>query len=278
MQPAELILPATDSITLVVQQGVLYLTLNRPASRNAMTAAMLDEIIAAFDAIRGRLDVRAVVIRGAGGHFCAGADLKSLATAPKNASDDPIATLNRRFGTMLQQVEAASQVVVVVCEGSVLGGGFGLVCVSDIAIAHSAARFGLPETTRGLPPAQIAPFVASRVGLSQARRLCLTGAQFDGAEALRLGLVHVVADDAATLDAKLDETLDAVLRCAPQANAITKSILMNAEAAELATRLDAAALQFSQCARGSEAAEGITAFMQKRRASWVVSAQGSASS
>mgnify|MGYP006140373339 CR=1 FL=1 len=147
MQPAELILPATDSITLVVQQGVLYLTLNRPVSRNAMTAAMLDEIIDAFDAIRGRLDVRAVVIRGAGGHFCAGADLKSLATAPKSAGDDPIAALNRRFGTMLQQVEAASQVVVVVCEGSVLGGGFGLACVSDVAFAQVDAKFAMPETT-----------------------------------------------------------------------------------------------------------------------------------
>src|SRR3546814_8013472 len=98
---------------------------------------------------------------------------------------------------MLRKVAGAPQVVIAICEGAVLGGGFGLACVSDIAFAHVDARFGMPETTRGLPPAQIAPFVVERIGLTQARRLCLTGAQFRGAEALRLGIVHEgFADDA----------------------------------------------------------------------------------
>jgi isohexenylglutaconyl-CoA hydratase len=269
MSIAAMELPATDSIALSLDDGVLHLTLNRPETRNAMNPQMLAEIGATFDAIQDRLDVRVVVLRGAGGHFCAGADLKSMKSGPKSADDsDPIATLNRSFGTMLRQVESASQVVIVVCEGAVLGGGFGLACISDIALSHAQARFGLPETTRGLPPAQIAPFVASRIGLSQARRLCLTGAQFNGAEALRLGLVHESFADAAALDAGLSAAIAAVLRCAPQANAITKAILMNAENRALDMRLDDAAVKFSECARGAEAAEGISAFMQKRAAKW----------
>lgn len=270
MPAADLTLPATESIALSFADGVLQLSLNRPEARNAMNPQMLAEIGAAFAAIKDRLDVRVVVLRGAGGHFCAGADLKSLGSAPPSAADaDPVASLNRRFGTMLRQVEAASQAVIVVCEGAVLGGGFGLACISDIALSHAQARFGLPETTRGLPPAQIAPFVSARIGASQARRLCLTGAQFDGAEALRLGLVHECFDDTAALDAGLAAVIAAVLRCAPQANAITKAILMNAENRGLDARLDDAALKFSECARGAEAAEGISAFMHKRAAKWM---------
>jgi isohexenylglutaconyl-CoA hydratase len=269
MPSAELKLPATESIALSFADGVLHLMLNRPETRNAMNPQMLAEIGAAFDAIKDRLDVRVVVLRGAGGHFCAGADLKSLGSAPKPTGDhDPVASLNRSFGTMLRRVEAASQVVVVVCEGAVLGGGFGLACISDIALSHTQARFGLPETTRGLPPAQIAPFVAARIGLSQARRLCLTGAQFNGVEAQRLGVVHESFEDTASLEAGLASAIAAVLRCAPQANAITKAILMNAEDRGLDARLDDAAAKFSECARGAEAAEGISAFMQKRAAKW----------
>ncbi|WP_428312616.1 enoyl-CoA hydratase/isomerase family protein [Hydrocarboniphaga sp.] len=269
MSSAELRLPETESIALSLDDGVLHLRLNRPEARNAMNPQMLAEIGAVFDAVRDRLDVRVVVLRGAGGHFCAGADLKSLGSGAKTPGDrDPVATLNRRFGTMLQQVEAASQVVIAVCEGAVLGGGFGLACVADITLAQAQARFGLPETTRGLPPAQIAPFVAARIGLSQARRLCLSGAQFDGIEARRLGLAHECYDDSAALDAGVAATIAAVLRCAPQANAITKAILMNAGRHDLDARLDAAAVQFSECTRGAEAAEGISAFMQKRAARW----------
>lgn len=100
---------------------------------------------------------------------------------------DPVVEFPRAFGTMLRKVGAAPQVVVAVCEGAVLGGGFGLACVSDIAIAEADAKFGLPETRRDLPPAQIAPFVVERIDLTMARRLCLTGALFNGEETLKFG-------------------------------------------------------------------------------------------
>ena len=126
----------------------------------------------------------------------------------------------------------------------------------------------MPETSRGLPPAQIAPFVAARIGLTQTRRLCLTSAQFDGREALRLGLVHETFADEAELAERLSRTLNQVLRCAPAANARTKQILLSVGHIDPDAVLDQAAAHFAACARGAEAPEGIGAFLQKREPSW----------
>lgn len=265
-------LPETTTLLTAQQGGVLHVTFNRPEARNAMSPEMLADIEAVFAAIAGDTGVRAVVLRGAGGHFCAGADLKNMFASagkpPAVGEPDPIARINRAFGTMLRGVQNAPQVVIAICEGAVLGGGFGLACVSDIALAHDEAKFGLPETTRGLPPAQIAPFVVERIGLTQARRLALTGAQFRGAEALKLGLVHESFASEDELQRKLGDVLGKVLHCAPQANAMTKAILLQAGKVDLDVVLDDAAAKFAACARGTEAPEGIAAFMQKRAPRW----------
>jgi len=155
-----------------------------------------------------------------------------------------------------------------VCEGATLAGGFGFACVSDIAFAQIDAKFGVPETTRGLPPAQIAPFIAERIGLTQTRRLCLTGAMFQGIDALKLGIVHYVFADDAELDTRLNEVVKQILNCAPQANAVTKEIVVNSLRRDLDGVLDDAAQKFAACVRSAEAVEGIEAFMQKRAPKW----------
>jgi isohexenylglutaconyl-CoA hydratase len=264
-------LPQTQTLLLRVERGVLHVTFNRAESRNSMSPEMLAEIESVFAALRDSREIRAVVLRGSGGHFCAGADLKGMFSAIRPIKDgeaDPIVGINRAFGTMLRQVGYAPQVVIAVCEGAVLGGGFGLACVSDIALAHVDAKFGMPETTRGLPPAQIAPFVVERIGLTQARRLALTGAQFRGAEAQALGVVHYTFGNEEELQARLTDTLQQVLNCAPQANALTKQILLDAGQKDMDAVLDDAAQKFAACVRGAEAPEGISAFMQKRAPKW----------
>ncbi|HSX69969.1 MAG TPA: enoyl-CoA hydratase/isomerase family protein, partial [Pseudomonas sp.] len=218
-------LPNTETLLLEQVEGVLYVTLNRPESRNAMSLAMVEELRAVLRAVRADQAVRALVLRGADGHFCAGGDIKDMAGA-RAKGGDAYRELNRAFGSLLEEAQAAPQVLVAVLEGAVLGGGFGLACVSDIAIAHQGAKFGLPETSLGILPAQIAPFVVKRIGLTQARRLALTAARFDGAEALRLGLVHFSeADDQAVVD-RLAECLQQIRQCAPGANAATKALLL----------------------------------------------------
>ncbi|SDN93231.1 isohexenylglutaconyl-CoA hydratase [Pseudomonas jinjuensis] len=259
-------LPNCETLLLERDGGVLHVTLNRPDSRNAMSLAMVGELRAVIAAARDDRSLRALVLRGAGGHFCSGGDLKDMARA-QSVGADAYRELNRAFGSLLEEAQNVPQMLVAVLEGAVLGGGFGLACVSDIAIAAQSARFGLPETSLGILPAQIAPFVVRRIGLTQTRRLALTAARFDGAEALRLGLVHFVE---ASVEQRLAECLEQVRQCAPLANAATKALLLRSEDEALGPLLDDAARQFAEAVTGAEGAEGTLAFVQKRRPAWTL--------
>lgn len=256
-----------QTLLLNLDAGVLHVTLNRPDSRNAMSLAMVGELRAVLESVRHDASVRAIVLRGAGGHFCAGGDIKDMAGA-RAAGAEAYRTLNRAFGSMLEEAQHAPQVLIAVLEGAVLGGGFGLACVSDIALCQQDAKFGLPETTLGILPAQIAPFVVKRIGLTHTRRLALTAARFNGSEAERLGLVHFSEVDSEHLDARLHQVLSQVRQCAPQANAQTKALLLAAEHEALGPLLDRAAEQFAAAVTGAEGIEGTMAFMQKRPPKW----------
>jgi isohexenylglutaconyl-CoA hydratase len=158
--------------------------------------------------------------------------------------------------------------VVVLVEGAAIGGGLGLACVGDVTLVTADARFRLSETSLGIPPAQIAPFVTERVGLTQARRLMLTGARFKGAEALALGIAHGVATDTADLEAQCETILGHIKACAPGANAVTKGILFESVRRPRAETLDFASRGFAQCMLSPEGLEGVAAFVEKRPASW----------
>lgn len=265
-------LPATETLLLHEDGFALHVTLNRPESRNAMSLQMTQDLRAVFTAIENSEDIRVVVLRGANGHFCAGGDIKDMAgarmRAAESGNDDAYSELNRAFGHMLTQVDHAPQVVVALLEGAVLGGGFGLACVSDVAIALESAQFGLPETSLGIIPAQIAPFVLQRIGMTQARRLALLGGRFNGSEAARLGIVHQVVADTDALDAALTQTLGQIKKCAPAANLTTKALLHRVGSEPLESLLDDAAKLFAQAVASPEGAEGTMAFVQKRPAKW----------
>ena len=266
-------LQVDESIQLEQQGSILTLWLNRPESRNAMSLNMVNAIQQVFAHIADDVSIRAVILRGKGGHFCAGGDIKDMAALRVEAANvgslQPYVDFNRRFGAMIEQVDQAPQTVVAILEGAVLGGGFGLACVSDIALADHQAQFGLPETSLGLLPAQIAPFVVQRIGLTQTRRLALTAARFNGLEAHRLGLVHFVEHDPQALAERLDAVLVDVLRCAPGANAVTKALLLASTEQPLGPLLDQAAEWFSTAVTGAEGIEGTLAFVQKRKPNWV---------
>ncbi len=236
-------LPTTETLNLNLDGAVLHITLNRPDSRNAMSLAMVNELMAVFEAVKDDLAIRAIVLRGAEGHFCAGGDIKDMAGARQKAAEgdgDAYVSLNRRFGEMITLANQQPQVVITVLEGAVLG----------------------------VIPAQIAPFVVERIGLTQARRLALTGVRFKGEEALHLGIVHEVAPDADGLEAALANTLKAVRRCAPNANRITKALVLKVGHEPMDSLLDQAAQDFAAAVNGEEGQEGTLAFVQKRPASW----------
>ncbi|EAT13197.1 enoyl-CoA hydratase/isomerase family protein [Bermanella marisrubri] len=267
----ELLEKEYTSIALQQDGWVLHVTLNRPESRNAMSLAMVNELGSVFDAIEGKREIRAIILRGADGHFCAGGDIKDMANARAEAAKsdtDPYYQLNKQFGELIAKVNAAPQVVIAVLEGAVLGGGFGLACVSDVAIATDSAKFGLPETSLGIPPAQIAPFVVKRIGLTQARRLALLGARFDGKTSVELGISHFYAADESQLNDTLKDVLSSIQKCAPEANAMTKSLVLRAAEENARDLIDDAAKLFSQAVQGKEGMAGTMAFVQKKSAPW----------
>ncbi|MHC8306673.1 enoyl-CoA hydratase/isomerase family protein [Pseudomonas sp. PB3P13] len=260
-------LPVCQTLLLELHNGVLHITLNRPQSRNAMSLQMVAELRSVLASVADDRRVRALVIGGADGHFCAGGDIRDMVEARAQGAS-AYRDLNRAFGALLQQVQHTPQVVITVLQGAVLGGGLGLACVSDVALADHQAQFGLPETSLGLLPAQIAPFVVQRIGLTHARRLALTAARFDGRHARQIGLVHFVEHDAQALAERLDEVLAHVLCCAPEANARTKKILLASAGQPSDALLDEAATGFSEAVTGVEGIEGTMAFMQKRKPGW----------
>ena len=267
-----------EAIQAVRKRAVLEITLNKPESRNAMSLIMVAELMQALaDAhasANGSDAVRVVVVRGAGGHFCAGADLKDMAAARMRAlqgtadGSDPIAQVNAQFGQMCAAFANSPLAIVVVLEGTVMGGGLGLACVADVAIASETASFRLPETALGVVPAQIAPFLVERLGYSQAKRLAVTGGRLDAAAALRIGLVHQQVASA-DLQNTVDAVLADILTCAPGALAATKALMAKARLQDPASLVQEAAAVFSSAAQGPEGTEGMGAFLQKRKPSWV---------
>jgi hypothetical protein len=163
----------TTTIQVQLDQGVCTITLNRPEVRNAMSLAMINELLATLREAEGDAHVRVLVLRGAGGHFCAGGDIGDMAQARMklaqqqmeeasaghgngaggtSSAPNPVATVNAQFGRLCLAFARTPLPVVTVLEGTVMGGGFGLACVSDVTLARDNVSFRLPETSLGLIP------------------------------------------------------------------------------------------------------------------------------
>jgi isohexenylglutaconyl-CoA hydratase len=167
----------------VTAAGVLFVTLNDPKRRNALNETMLAALEAEIARAEHDETIRAFVLRGAGGVFCAGGDFATfkalMATAEIEADPDPIARNNRSFGTLLTRLVDLPVPTVAVVAGVAAGGGTGLAAACDVVLANAGATFATPETSLGLPPAQIAPFIAARVGRQRATQLLCAGRRID---------------------------------------------------------------------------------------------------
>lgn len=258
-----------DHILLRREHGVLFATLNRPETRNALAPELVAELAQVVDQAASDTGVRALVLRGAQGFFCAGGHVGNFQARldADGSAEDPVAARNRAFGHFMQRLCALPMPVLALVEGAAMGGGMGLACAADIVLATADARFALSETTLGIIPAQIAPFVVARLGLRATQRLGLAGERVQGDTAMRLGLVDALADDGAALDALAAEWLTRICACAPGANRTLKPLLRRCGHEDQGALLDDAAHLFAACMR-DEGAEGIAAFREKRPARW----------
>lgn len=259
-----------DTIQTVQNGSVARVTLNRPEVRNAMNAQMVADLLAFFRAIREDRDVRVVVLGAAGTAFCAGGDVEHLRRALTAGRDENLAFAGA-FDEMLVAVREAPQVVIARVHGAALGGGLGLVCVADIAVAAEEAALGMPEVRLGLAPALISSYIIERVGLTLARPLMLTGERVDGRAAQALGLVH----EACPLD-RLDERVEhyvrQVLQGSPEALAACKALIFHVAGRPPAETLEYRTDLLARLRRGDEGQEGMAAFFEKRPPRWAVEA------
>jgi len=249
----------------------LFITFNRPDRRNALTHRMMEEMATAVAIAGDEAQVRVVVLRGAGGNFCAGGDLDAMADmppAPAPGDIDPLRAPYRMYGDVLQALNRLPKAVVAVVEGAAAGGGFGMACCADVVIVHEDTKFGMPEPRVGFIPSQIIPYVVRRIGEGAARRLAVMGITVNGREAVDLGIAHYCCTDEAEILSRLDWVLGEIHRCEPAALALVKGLVLDCAERSDVEVLDAAADGLVSLLRRPSALHGIEAFMAKQRPPW----------
>lgn len=260
----------SESILEISQRGtgVAQITMSRPDVFNAFDEAMIGQLDAAFDTLIADDSVRIVVLAGAGKHFSAGADLQWMRRASEASVEWNLEDA-RRFASMLGKIDNCPKPTVARVQGAALGGGVGLLCACDIAIAADNASFAVSEARFGILPAVIGPYLINAVGRRHARRLALTMARIGSSEALALGLVHQVAN-LDELDAAVDATLGELLTGGPLAQSEIKALFAQLEVGPVTAEVRELTAQTISRVRGSdEAREGFAAFLDKRPANWV---------
>ena len=247
--------------------GVAQVTMARPAVFNAFDEAMIGELDAAFAQLEADTEVRVIVLASEGKHFSAGADLQWMQRASEASLEWNVADA-RRFAGMLARIERCPKPTVARVQGAALGGGVGLACVCDIAVAAANASFSVSEARFGILPSVIGPYVTNAVGKRQARRLALTAERIGAEEALALGLVtKLVALDA--LDAAVDEVVAQLLAGGPQAQREIKKLFAQLPVGPVTDATVELTAQTIARVRGTdEAREGFAAFLGKRAAAW----------
>jgi methylglutaconyl-CoA hydratase len=247
--------------------GVATVTLNRPEVGNAYNAAMLDGLIDGLTALAGDPAVRCLVIRGAGKHFQAGADIRWLgevaAYPPAENYAASIATTRA-----MQLLNEFPKPTIALVHGACFGGGVGIVCCVDVAFATPDSQFGITEIRVGVAPTPISTHMVNAIGLRHTRRYALTGERFDAREAERIGLIHEIVSEA-EVETKLAAVVDAIRLGSPTAIAMTKRSFLGANNLLLDDRQVSMLAHEGWTQRHSpEGHEGTTAFREKRKPSW----------
>ena len=259
----------SDVLRVSRERGVARVTLNRPEVRNAFNAELIATLAWTFEAFAEEAPegLRAVVLSGAGEVFCAGADIEwQRASIGLSMEENEVDA--GRLQEMLAAIDECPVPVIAAVQGAALGGGMALCCVADLTLATADASFGFTEVKLGLMPAVISPFVLPRIGEGAARAHFLTGERFGSEEALRIGLVCEVVPDQAGLGARVDALLGEILSAGPEATRNAKAVIRDQRGL---SRTEALTLTVRRAARqrvSAEGQEGLTAFLDKRPASW----------
>ncbi len=248
-------------------RGVATVTLNRPQVNNAYNGDLIAGVHSAMDALGAAPGVRAVVLKGNGRHFQAGADLAWISAVAQMSSEENHA-VSQATGALVRRLDTLPVPTIALVQGGCFGGGTGIVAACDIVVASEDAVFAITETRWGLMAGIILPQLCQAIGLRALRRYALTGERFDAHEACRIGLAHEVcaAGKLAEAGARI---VDALLMNAPDATSATKLRSLEVAGAIVGDAMFAELVREHAATRQrSEAAEGLASFREKRKPSW----------
>lgn len=253
-------------------RGVLHVTLSRPEIKNAFNEVMIKELTDVFTQTVKDPNVRVVVLSGAGDIFCAGGDLnwmKRSVSLPYSENIKDTKVLTEMFATMNE----CPKPLIGVVRGAAIGGGVGLVSVCDLVLATEDTQFSLSEVRLGIVPACIGPFVVAKIGATHSRRFFISAERFFASKAKEIGLVHEVYKDASSLNEALSKLLSTMVQCGPHAVAVAKRLVLDLSWPERRAQqpdcLDYVAKTLAEIRTTPEGQEGVTAFLEKRKPSWL---------
>ena len=254
---------ATPAATLyAVREGAAWITLNRPEQRNALSAALVNQLAAHLDTALADPAVRCMVITGNGPAFCAGADLKS---PPGQLIDGEQGVT---LAELLARLQDAPKPVIAAINGAAFAGGLGLVGASDIVVTAEDAQFSFSEVKIGVIPAVISVVCLPKLGVHHGMKLFLTGERFSGQRAVEVGLAHR-AVPAGQLLAAVQQEVDALCAAGPLALAECKKLVRRVPQLPRDQALRETSEWSARMFRSAEASEGMAAFREKRPPSWV---------
>jgi methylglutaconyl-CoA hydratase len=258
----------TTALAIEHQGPIGIVTMNRPERHNAFDDALIAELTEALRSMEAEDQVRIVVLSGAGKSFSAGADLNWMKRMAGYSKDE-----NQRdamaLAALMRTLANLRKPTIARVHGAAYGGGVGLVACCDVAVGSHNASFALSEARLGLIPAVISPYVIAAIGERAARRYFLSGERFDAAEGWRLGLLHDITPTDGGLDEKIGELCDAMLDCGPVAQREAKDLIRAVAGKPLHSEVIQDTARIARIRSSPEGKEGVAAFLEKRRASWV---------
>ena len=249
--------------------GVTEVVLNRPDKRNAFDDVIIQQLITALENVDADDNTKIVILRSEGKHFSAGADMGWMRRMADNSRQENLDD-SRELARLMNVLNHLSKPVIGLVQGAAFGGAVGLAACCDIVLATDKASFCLSEVKLGLIPAVISPYVVRAIGERQARRYFLSAEVFTAKQAQEYGLVHIVCDDVEAMDARCNEMLQQLATNGPEAMKAAKDLVFAVSHKPIsADVIDDTAQRIADIRVGAEGQEGLSAFLNKRKANWV---------
>jgi methylglutaconyl-CoA hydratase len=256
---------AYTTLKLELEPEIAVISLARPEKRNAISVQMIDELIAAFDAI-DESAARVAIITGDGKAFCAGMDLDGLRAIAGQSKRENFED-SRRMAAMFYKIYTFRKPVIAAVNGAAIAGGCGIATLADFTLAAPDAKFGYTEVKIGFMPALVSVFLRRQIGEKHSRDLLLSGRTIDAAEAFRIGLVTEIVP-ADKLMPRAREIAGGLLASSPVSIARTKLLLVRSDEAALKAEIEMAVRENADIRTTHDFQEGLASFLEKRSPKW----------